>query len=733
MLTEVSSNDQQKVKPLVRTARAGKSDNLIPELIDESFEKTVRETGVDADSQLNPWNADDLYQKAGGYRIYDNMLKDDQVSVALAIKKDLIIGSGFHIVCEGDDQQDIRTSLECALNDDPDTPFEDSLLELLTAYDYGFSVSEKQFKLKEDGSLTLKAIKTRSPIPWLFHQDVYGNIVRYEQQGTNDKRFQDIDPNALLHFVNNSRFGNPYGTSDLRVAYQAYFIKTQIVKFYAIFLEKAASPIPTAKYDKSATDQEVDQVYNVIKRFQTSTAIAYPDNFALDFLETKGDHGKSYIDGINMMNMFIGRALFVPDLLGFQGGPTTGGSQALGREQMVVFFKHIMRRRRIVENLINKHIIKPIVTWNFGPLEKFPKFKLKPIEDVQAERNARLWLEAVKGRVYTPTPEEINHFKKICEFPESDDDELEEMDPIDEINSQVEEPEEKTTSQKSEENRERFAEKKYDVPEGTYHEKTDFSAIEKQLDSDQDLLVTESTGLVDEIFAQFSQDIQKLRPNDVDRLDKLNRLKLRAPLTRKLSKLLNKSFNQSFDNSQKLAQKEVRKSAVEKFAILPPDKFLETLLAENDAFVSDLEDNVIKATRARIIAAVKDGLPIQPVLEEIKGTVRDETLRSIERYSRTKFTEVMNKGRLAFFESTGAVAGYQFAAVLDDRTTPICEGLHGKKFKAGDEPVPPLHWFCRSTLIPITIYEEFEPDSEVDGQDVNQFIKENKAKGFAKQ
>lgn len=736
--------DDSDKKPEVNIIKSSKSNNPIPGMVDEA---TLHRTAVDPDSQLNPWNADDLYQKAGNYSIYEKMLKDDQVSVALAIKKDLVVGSGFHIVCESDDHEDIRKDLETALSSDPEASFEDSLMEMLSAYEYGFSVSEKQFKLRTDGSLTLKAIKARNPVAWLFHQDVYGNVTRYEQQGVSDKSFSNINPNALIHFVNNSRFGNPYGTSDLRSAYQAYFIKCQIIKYYAIFLEKAASPIPKAKYNKSATSAQVAEIYNAIKKFQTSTAICYPDNFELDFLEATGDHGKSYIDGINMMNMFIGRALFVPDLLGFQGGPTTGGSQALGREQMVVFFKHIMRRRRILENAVNNHIIKPIVEWNHGPVENYPKFKLKPIEEVQAERNARLWLEAVKSRVWPVTNEEINHFKKIIEFPETTEEELAEMEdaieaaavdaalPDSESEEKKETDDPKSNAEKSNENRDRSnfaAEKKYQYPIGNYHKKTDFSAIEKQLDSDLDLLIAESEPILKQIVSQFGDDLRKLRVAEVSKLAKLERLKFRPSLTKKLTKLLDKAFKRSFENSQVLAQKEVTKGA-DKFAIQPVDEFLETLATEDLNFIYDWEYKITKDTRVKIIAAIKDGLPIASVVDELNGVIAEEARVAIDRYARTKFTEVMNKGRLEFFKSTNAVAAYQYAAVLDDRTTDICNGLHGKIFVAGSEPVPPMHFNCRSTLVPVTIYEEFTPDTEVDGEDIEKFIDENKGKGFAKQ
>lgn len=713
------------------------SDNPVLNLLDNGPDKTVHLTGVDPDSQLQPYNPDDLYQKAGDYSIYEDMMQDDQVSVAMAVKKDLIIGSGWHIATEESEQADIKRMLEVALSEDIESSFEDCLSEIVTAYENGFSVTEKQFKTKDDGSITLKNLKTRNPVSWLFHQDKFGKVTRYEQQGTTAE-FHNIDPNSIIHFVNNPRYGNPYGTSDLRAAYTAYFIKKQIVRFYAIFLEKAASPIPIAKYDRNiGLDAEIQKIHDTIKKLQTSSAMTIPKDFDVEFLQTSGN-GDAYIRGINLFNMFIGRALFVPDLLGFQGGETSGGSQALGREQMVVFFKHIMRRRRTLENLVNHHIIKPLVIWNYGIMDNYPKFKLNPIEEAQAVENAKLWLDAVKGRVFEPTAEEINHFKRICEFPESSDEEIEdEDDPIEEAATEAKIPDDGTedkseseaseTQQVTKDEPAKFA-KEIDLP-GNYHQKTDFAAIEKQLDSHLDLFLAKATPLVKDLFEKFADKLATMKITSATKLEKLEKVTLPKAELRRVEKLLDEILTNTFKTSMEMASGEIVKS---NFKVLPAKEFLKALEEEDYNFINDWGYQITKRARTEIIAAVKDGRPISSVIDLVTTDGLTDSFTAVERYARTKLTEVMNKGRLEYFNSTGVVGGYQYSAILDDRTSGICAELHGKIFKAGQEPVPPLHFNCRSVLVPLTVYEEWTPDTKTDGgQNLSDFIEENKGDGFA--
>jgi len=675
--------------------KAAPSNNPIVNMIDN---KTSWYSAVDPKTSYAPYNPDDIYQKRGDYSIYEDMMKDDQVSVAMQIKKDLVIGSGWEIQCENDDQQEMKNDIEVALKEDCESSFDDILHEIISGYEFGFSISEKQFKKRNNGSLTLKNIRTRDPVSWLFHQDEFGNIVRYEQQGTSSN-FRDVDKNALMHFINNPRFGNPYGTSDLRAAYTAFFIKTQIVRFYAVYLEKAASPTPIGKYDKKlAEEQDISKLFNTLKKLQTSSAMVIPKELEVEFLEAKTT-GEAFIKGIGLFNMFIGRALFVPDLLGFQGNETSGGSHALGKEQIKIFIKHIVRRRNSLENVINNHIIKPIVNWNYGKVDNYPKFKLKQIDEDIAERNAKLWIEAIKGNAFKPSLEDINQFKEIINFPESKIEDMQ-TDPIDQA------------AQKA---------------SFSFDSKEDYSDVEKMLNDGEKSTISKAQPFMKHMINGLVASIDDLKVNSVDQMDKINKLGFKKSEKTKLAKILKDEFLKTNAKARELAAKEIKK---ENFAIDPEDEFLAILERENLSFIGDWEYNVTKQARVAIIAAIKDGVPISSVIDLVSNNLDKNTEVALERYVRTKHTEVMNKARKSYFDSTGFVGGYQFSAVLDGRTSLICQSLHGKVFKKGTEPTPPLHFACRSLLIPLTIYEEIKPDEKIGDDDIQDFIRNNKGLGF---
>lgn len=733
----------QKAKPRYEISSNPIFDKLSTHL--NKKEGTYADSSYWSDSQVKPYNPDDLVQKNFDYSTYEEMAKDDQVSVCLQLKRDLVLANGFDILVDSEDQfeLDIKEDLEKSLREYPEIELMESLEEVVSAYDYGFSISEKVFEIKEDGKACLKFLKTRHPVTWLLHTDTQGNITRYEQRGPEGSI--DLQAENLIHYKVNNRFGNPYGRSDLRSAWEAWFIKKEIIKYYAIFLEKAASPTPVARYDKNLPQAAVDDIFLAIKKLQTKTALAIPKDIELEFLES-GNQGEVYIKGINLFNMFIGRALLVPDLLGFQGSETSGGSYSLGKDQMNVFFRHINRRRTQIEDIVNKHIIKPLVYYNYGYLENCPRFKLKPMNDEEAVELSKLWLEAVKGHVYKPNEEEINHFRGLCKFPEGDVEfeeepmpitgQVEELPPGEEVSdseadsAEVKEKEpEDSEEEKPKENKKTILTRVYDNPPGSYDKKVNYAAIENILDKASLSIMKEASPIIENIYQDISSQIIKKRIIQAQSMEKFDSIKVK--FTPKLKSLLKKYFLDLHASSKLMAQSELLNGNRQFAAPLPDEEFLKFLEQELDQFIyGDYEYTVLKNTKIALINAIKDGKPLAEVVGVLSNEGEELSKVQMERFARTKFTEVMNKARLEFFNSSGIVAGYQYSAVMDDRTSEICSGLHGAKFEAGDEPVPPLHFNCRSLLIPITKYEEFKADEKIGDQDIDKFIEENKGTGF---
>jgi SPP1 gp7 family putative phage head morphogenesis protein len=231
------------------------------------------------------------------------------------------------------------------------------------------------------------------------------------------------------------------------------------------------------------------------------------------------------------------------------------------------------------------------------------------------------------------------------------------------------------------------------------------------------------------MYAALGHEIQSTRVFETQAVDRIEDLKVH--FMPEIKQILKKHMREAYEEAYALGSREILRHGQYKVPV-PNRKFLEFVETEASLFVDDLSENVRKGAKVRVLSAIKDGKPLSSIFDVLNEEELDNAEVSIERFARTKFTEIMNRGRLAFFEDSGVVAAYQYSAILDDRTTEICEGLHGKVFASGEQPIPPLHFNCRSLLIPITRFEDWEADTKVGNQPIGKFIEENKGKGFAR-
>ena len=69
---------------------------------------------------------------------------------------------------------------------------------------------------------------------------------------------------------------------------------------------------------------------------------------------------------------------------------------------------------------------------------------------------------------------------------------------------------------------------------------------------------------------------------------------------------------------------------------------------------------------------------------------------------RTSINQVANTASQQVYEANQDITKkYRYVATLDSRTSSICAALDGREFEYGKGPMPPSHWNCRSTTVPI--------------------------------
>lgn len=83
---------------------------------------------------------------------------------------------------------------------------------------------------------------------------------------------------------------------------------------------------------------------------------------------------------------------------------------------------------------------------------------------------------------------------------------------------------------------------------------------------------------------------------------------------------------------------------------------------------------------------------------------------------RTSINQVANTASQQVYEANQDITQkYRYVATLDTRTSAICRALDGREFSYGKGPMPPQHFNCRSTTVPVINYKElgFDPPPSV--------------------
>ena len=86
---------------------------------------------------------------------------------------------------------------------------------------------------------------------------------------------------------------------------------------------------------------------------------------------------------------------------------------------------------------------------------------------------------------------------------------------------------------------------------------------------------------------------------------------------------------------------------------------------------------------------------------------------------RTSVNQVSNAASQQVYKANQDITPkYEYVATLDSRTTAICRALDGKVFEYGKGPLPPQHFNCRSTTIPVIDWEGLglTPPEEIIGE-----------------
>ena len=371
---------------------------------------------------LLPYNPDSLVARKG-MQIYDQMRVDDMVKASLTLKKFATLAPNFKIIPASGDKQDVEVAdfITYTLNQ-MEGSMNDALYQIMTALDYGFSVTEINYLQYADGKYKgkfgLKNLKTKRPHNYSFKVDRYDNLTKRGLINTIDGEERDLPVSKFLIFSYQKEFGNWYGTSDLRPAYRGWWSKDTIIKFWNIYLERFANPTVLGKY-RSNDPTSRGNLRNILDNLTAKTSITHRiDEFDIEFLEPKRNSTQDFKESIGYYDRAISRSILIPDRLVAEG-QFGAYSQAKVHFDVFIFVLEKLRQD-LEETVVNEQLIKRLVDFNYAGVNNIPHFKFNPLTDAQRVELQEMFLNAVDRGVIVPTLEDENYIRESLFFPEKE-------------------------------------------------------------------------------------------------------------------------------------------------------------------------------------------------------------------------------------------------------------------------------------------------------------------------
>ena len=118
----------------------------------------------------------------------------------------------------------------------------------------------------------------------------------------------------------------------------------------------------------------------------------------------------------------------------------------------------------------------------------------------------------------------------------------------------------------------------------------------------------------------------------------------------------------------------------------------------------------LKGPNLSFASTPQNSIALRSALKDSEGMLLAN--KQIQTIVRTSVNQVQNAASQAVYAANKNITGkYQYVATLDARTSSICQRLDGQIFKYEQGPVPPQHFNCRSTTVPVIEDVDFPPSA----------------------
>lgn len=308
----------------------------------------------------------------------------------------------------------------------------DACSDILSALWAGYSGTEIIYKV--DGSrIVLDYLATYHPRTVFFNIIKESGRIDPETPITQFRWFSGspvlIPKNKAIVFSHNGRFGNPYGTSQLRRVRKNWLLKDPVLKMWVNGVDKFGTPLTAAMVpDGDIRDPEqptkadgsenlisnIEYMARILANIQSGTGIAMASGTAEEKADIKSlfgggaGMGEAFHNLVTYLNKMMFRGLLVPSLVFDEGQKS--GSYALGQSHFDIYQLMLDKVFKKLTEALLEQLVRPLIEMNFGPQDDYGEFPEREMDEDDMVKLAGIFLQLTNGGYMDPAAEEDFEF-----------------------------------------------------------------------------------------------------------------------------------------------------------------------------------------------------------------------------------------------------------------------------------------------------------------------------------
>lgn len=290
-----------------------------------------------------------------GMELFSEMKQDFQVGGDLEVRQKHVLALPWTISVPGGDDSDNEQAAE--LQEKFKKVYRDLARETLDAQEKGFAVTELNFAMDDDGSVTLPSILGHKQDKFKFTSD---GMLLMQQEGGG---YFPVPVDRVLQSTYDKRKGNLYGNSLLTRAFWPWFFKKHSLLFWSQYLEKFGAPTTIGKYPAGTPKTQQDLLRECAESIQNDMGIVIPDGWTLEFLEAqRSGSADTYERFCKYCDRGISKAILLTTLL---TNEAEHGTRAHATVQDDIFGKVISADAAWLAQELTR-VVQLLALWNFN-------------------------------------------------------------------------------------------------------------------------------------------------------------------------------------------------------------------------------------------------------------------------------------------------------------------------------------------------------------------------------